>query len=182
MGPIKDLDILFDSKLKFDGHISNIFIRSNKILGFIQRNYGNFTDIDAFKFIYCSLVRSICEYGSIIWSPYQTSYKLKLEKIQQKLLRFISFKCSITREPHSSYSPLLAIMNLETSEKRRMRLDIYFTFKIFAGNIDCPIFLSRFSFHVPTCSTRNINTFYINTEVTNYASNTPIIRIMKTIN
>lgn len=182
MGPIKDLGILFDSKLKFDSHISNIFIRSNKILGFIQRNCGDFTEKDAFKSIYCSLVRSICEYGSIIWSPYQTSYKLKLEKIQQKFLRFISFKCSIPREPHSSYTPLLAIMNLETLEQRRMRLDIYFTFKIFTGQIDCPILLNRFSFHVPSCSTRNIKTFYINNAITNYASNSPINRIMKTVN
>lgn len=157
MGPIKNLAILFDSKLKSDGHINNIFSTSNKILGFIY--LGDFTDKDAFRSIYCSLVRSICEYGSfIIWSPYQTSYKLKLEKIQQKLLlRFIFFKCSLPREPHSSYSPLLAIMNLETLEQRRMRLYIYFT--IFVGNIDCLVFSSRFSFHVPTRSTRTINTF-----------------------
>jgi hypothetical protein len=74
IGPIKDLDIYFDSKLKFDCHNTNIVNRSNKILGFIHRNcaddFDDFNDSLALKSVYCCLVRSICEYGSIIWSPY----------------------------------------------------------------------------------------------------------------
>jgi len=46
MEAIKDLGIYFDPKLKFDCHITD--------------------DSLALKSIYCSLVRSICEYGSII--------------------------------------------------------------------------------------------------------------------
>lgn len=182
MGAIKDLGIYFDPKLKFDSHITNIANRSNKILGFIRRNCADFDDSLALKSIYCSLVRSICEYGSIIWSPYQSGHKQTIEKIQQKFLRFLSFKCSIIREPHSSYTPLLTILNLETLEQRRLRLDLYFSYKLFSGNIDCPEFLSRFSFHTPIRNSRSKNTFYLNTEVTNYASNTPHHRIMKTIN
>lgn len=81
MGPVKDLGILFDSNLKFDCHINNIVIRSNKMLGFIIRNCTDFSDKHTLRSIYCSLIRCICEYGSIIWSPYRISYKLKLEKI-----------------------------------------------------------------------------------------------------
>ncbi|CAI6350207.1 unnamed protein product [Macrosiphum euphorbiae] len=99
---IKDLGIYFDPKLKFDCHITNIANRSNKILYFIRRNCANFDDSLALKSIYCSLVRSICENGSIIWYPYQSGHKKIIEKIQQKFLRFISFKCSIAREPHCS--------------------------------------------------------------------------------
>uniref|UniRef100_A0A2S2NTF7 RNA-directed DNA polymerase from mobile element jockey n=1 Tax=Schizaphis graminum TaxID=13262 RepID=A0A2S2NTF7_SCHGA len=116
MGAIKDLGNYFYPNLKFDCHITNISNRSNKILGFIRRNCADFDDSLALKSIYCSLVRSICEYGSIIWSPYQSGHKQVLEKIQQKFLRFLSFKCSIEREPHSSYTPLLTILNLETLE------------------------------------------------------------------
>jgi hypothetical protein len=44
IGPIKDLGIYFDPKLKFDYHIMNIVNRSNKILGFIRRNCADFDD------------------------------------------------------------------------------------------------------------------------------------------
>jgi len=183
MGPVKDLGILFDSKLKFDSHINNIFIRLNKMLGFIIRNCIDFSDKHALKSIYCSLIRSICEYGSIIWPPYQISSKLKLEKIQHKFLRFLSYKCSIPREPHSSYSSLLAILNLETLECRRLRLDLYLAYKMFTGLLDCPDFLFLFSFNVPTRSlTRVTNTFYTNKVITNYAKNYPSNRIMQFTN
>jgi Reverse transcriptase (RNA-dependent DNA polymerase) len=182
MGPIKDLGILFDPKLKFDCHINNIVNRSHKILGFIIRNCADFTDKYALKSIYCSLVRSICEYGSIIWSPYQSGHKSRLEKVQQKFLRFLSFKCSIPREPHSSYAPLLSILNLETLEQRRLRLDLYFLYKLLSGNIDCPNFLSQLSFLTPVRITRSKYVFHLKKQVTNYAGNTPCNRIMKTVN
>ncbi|KAF0701549.1 Uncharacterized protein FWK35_00037396, partial [Aphis craccivora] len=107
-------------------------------MGFIIRNCTDFSDKHALRSLYCSLIRCICEYGSIIWSPYQISYKLKLENIQQKCLRFLSYKCSIPRYPHFSYSPqpaLLSILNLETLERRRLRLDLYFAYKLFSGII-----------------------------------------------
>lgn len=110
MGPIKDLGILFDAKLKFDCHISYIFHRSNKILGFIHRNCVDFIDKHALKSINCSLIRSIYEYSSKIWFSYQIGLKLKLEKIQQTFLRFISFKCSIPKEPNFPYLPLCLLL------------------------------------------------------------------------
>jgi len=112
MGSIKNLGIYFDPKLKFDCHTTSIVNRSNKILGF--RNCTDFDDSLALKSIYCSLVRSICEYGSIIWSPHNWDsggHKHIIEKIQHKFLRFLSFKCSIVREPHFSYTPLLTMLN-----------------------------------------------------------------------
>ncbi|KAF0754540.1 Uncharacterized protein FWK35_00010305 [Aphis craccivora] len=64
MGPVKDLGILFDPKLKCDCHINNTVIRSNKILGFIICNCTDFSD-HALRSLHCSLMLSICEYGSI---------------------------------------------------------------------------------------------------------------------
>lgn len=124
--PVKDLGILLDLKLKLDRQINNIVIRSNKMLGFIDRNCAEFTDNLALKkSVYCSLEHSVSEYGSIIWSPFQMSYNLKLEKIQQKCLRFVSYKCAIPRDPHFLYSPFLSILNLETLKRHRLWLDLY---------------------------------------------------------
>lgn len=74
------------------------------------------------------------------------------------------------------------MLSIETLEQRRLRLDVYFAYKLFSGSFDCPTFLSYFSFHVPIRNTRSLNTFYLKTKVTNYISNTPHNRIMKTIN
>jgi len=52
MGPIKDLGIYFDPKLKFDSYIINIVRTSNKILGFIRRNCGDLDDSLALNTIY----------------------------------------------------------------------------------------------------------------------------------
>lgn len=91
----------------------------------------------------------------------------------------ISFKCSIPREPHSSYSRLLAMIDLGTLEQ--CWLDLYFSFEIFVGNINCPVFLSYFSIHallvLPV-----LKIHFIWTLVTNYTDVTPINRIMKTLN
>jgi hypothetical protein len=63
IGPIKDLGIYFDLKLKSDCHITNIVNMSNKILGFIRRNCVDFDDSLALKSVYCCLILSICEYS-----------------------------------------------------------------------------------------------------------------------
>lgn len=63
MGPIKDFEISFDPKLKFNCHINNIIKKSNKMLDFINRNCADFTDKYALKSLYCSLMRFICKYG-----------------------------------------------------------------------------------------------------------------------
>ncbi|KAF0754523.1 Uncharacterized protein FWK35_00015907 [Aphis craccivora] len=97
----------------------------------------------------------------------------------QKFLRFLSYKYSIPRVPHSSYSPVLSILNLETLERHRLRLGLYFAYKLFSGIINCPDFLFHFSFHVSSRSTRIRNTFYMNMKITNYAKNCPSNRIMQ---
>lgn len=43
-GPIKDLGILFDLKLKVDCHIHIFINKSHQLLGFIDRNHTDFTD------------------------------------------------------------------------------------------------------------------------------------------
>ncbi|KAF0754344.1 Uncharacterized protein FWK35_00031883 [Aphis craccivora] len=42
---------------------------------------------------------------------------------------YVSLLLNIPREPHSSYSPFLSILNLETLENRRLRLYLSILFK-----------------------------------------------------
>ena len=127
--------------------------KSRQLLNFINRNCASFTDKFALKSIYCSLLRPICEHGSVIWSPYQLCNKSKLEKVQQKFLCFISIKCSIPREPYTTYNSLLSILNLQTLEQRRISLDLCLLYKLLAGNVNCPDFISRLFFYTSTLDT-----------------------------
>jgi hypothetical protein len=67
---IKDLGVLFEHKLTFNAHIRYIKDKVLKLLGFISRSCVDFNNKNAFISIYYSLVRSIFEYCSSIWPPY----------------------------------------------------------------------------------------------------------------
>jgi len=55
MRPIKDLGIHFDPKLKCKCHINDVVNGSNKIFGFIRRNFQDFDNTSALKSIYCCM-------------------------------------------------------------------------------------------------------------------------------
>lgn len=63
---VKDLGIIIDSKLTFDKHVNYFFHRCNKLLGFIFRACRRFKSKKSIMFLYNSLIRSLCEYGSEI--------------------------------------------------------------------------------------------------------------------
>lgn len=53
---IKDLGILFDSKLSFSNHINSIVTRAYKAIGFISRSLNNFKKVATYKNLYYSYV------------------------------------------------------------------------------------------------------------------------------
>lgn len=55
-GPIKDLDIIFDLKLKFDCQITNIVNKLNNILVFILKNFTDINDKLRFLSFKCSIL------------------------------------------------------------------------------------------------------------------------------
>jgi len=59
---IKDLGIHFEHDLSFKFNRKIVLNKSYKMLGFINRNTQEFENV------YCSLVRSSLEFGSLIWS------------------------------------------------------------------------------------------------------------------
>ena len=80
---------------------------------------------------YISLVRSVLDYGSIIWDPYLTKGIEKLERVQRQAARFI------TGDYHSredgSVNKMLETLELETLERRRISCRLVFLFKVVEG-------------------------------------------------
>ncbi|KAF0714886.1 Uncharacterized protein FWK35_00033244, partial [Aphis craccivora] len=64
-----DLGVTFDSTFSFNKHYLNITKKASSTLGFINRICNDFTNPDALKILYSSLVRSTLEYNSVVWSP-----------------------------------------------------------------------------------------------------------------
>jgi len=76
---IKDLGILLSNDLSFNNHITIMCNEVLRVFGFIRRNCLEFKNPNCFILLYCSLVRSILEYGSIIWNPYQAGLISKIK-------------------------------------------------------------------------------------------------------
>ena len=55
---IKDLGVTFDRELRFDLHINLITNSAVKLLGFINRSLNDFKNLNCFKVVYFSFVRS----------------------------------------------------------------------------------------------------------------------------
>jgi hypothetical protein len=84
-------------------HINNISKKANATLGFLRRNLRNVPETCR-KTAYISLVRSTMEYGATIWNPYLKGDIDKLERIQNRGIRFIK-KDHMSRGP-GSITPL----------------------------------------------------------------------------
>ena len=67
---IKDLGILFDTRLNFKDHIQEKINKAYNMIGLLKRN---FIHVDCYTFIllYKALVHPHLEYANSVWSPYK---------------------------------------------------------------------------------------------------------------
>ena len=129
-----DLGVLIDSKLSFKDHIHNMVNKANRNLGLIRRNFNNI-DIDSFKVLYFTLVRSNLEYCHSVWNPHTVELTEELENVQRRATKCIKNCKGLTYEERLKY------LNLPTLKYRRLRGDMIQVFKIlndYYPNCDIP--------------------------------------------
>lgn len=153
---ICDLGVTIDSKLRFAEHIGIITAKAFTVFGFIRRHASGFTDAYCLKALFCSLVRSILEYASPVWSPCFVTYNLAIERIQKSFLRF-ALRHLPWRDPVNlpSYPDRLKLIDLESLSARRIRAQRLFIFDLITGNIDCPDLLELVPWNAPPRRLRN---------------------------
>ena len=179
---IKDLGVIFDSKLTFRQHIFDISIRARKLWGFIARSCANF-DVKVQRTLYISLVRSVLEFAAPVWSPYYQYNIDCLERIQKRFLRFIEFKMGLVHV-RGEYSNILSTMELQTLQKRRIFIDLCTLYKIINKQISSEYIIGSIKFYHPNNDRlmRHVPTFNIPHKSTRCGQNLGLTRILREAN
>lgn len=146
---IRDLGITVDGQLCFSNHIDRIIKEANKSLGFILRNTKDFKKPSSLILLYNSYVRSKLEYCSTVWSPDYTIHKNRIERVQKKFIRSLSYRFQ-TPKTVKTYAEKLKHFHLDTLSGRRLCLDMSFLHKVVNDKIDSPTLVGQFVYHVPT--------------------------------
>ena len=124
------LGLLISDDLKWNNHINKTCKKANASLGFLRRNLRHLPKTCK-KTAYLALVRSVLEYGAIIWDPHAKKDINQLERVQRCAVRFIS-------NDYKSKSPgcmtqLTRDLNLPLLQDRRKHQRLCFFYKVVEG-------------------------------------------------
>lgn len=179
---IKDLGILLDEKFTFRDHYDYIISRCNQIIGFITRITKDFKNPYSSLNLYYSMVRSILEYNSVIWTPFYIIHTKRIERVQSKFLNILRYRLGLKRELQS-YTKRLATFNTQSLAIRRKYIDMVYLFKIVHSYIDSPTLLSGINLNT-RCGSRNPNskTFALQVYRNNTSYYNPVVRMCRQYN
>lgn len=126
----KYLGLHIRSDLRWNDHITEITNKGMSKLHYLKRSLRHSscdTKLIAFK----TLVLPILEYANIVWDPFTQSNINKLERVQNKAVRFI-----FNRYDRVSVSGLVAKANLKHTSARNKIARLRFMFKIVKGHLN----------------------------------------------
>ena len=119
----KDLGIIVNEPFSFDMHVSNIVLKANRILGILSKTIKTKTPAILLP-LYKSYVRSILEYGSILWSPHKMKSVHLIERVQRRFTKMFP------NLRHLEYQQRLRKLSLLSLSARRTRYKLIFLFKV----------------------------------------------------
>ena len=126
-----DLGITLTEDLEWNSQITKTTKKANSTLAFLRRNLQSFP-LDCRKSAYTTLVRSLLDYGSIIWDPYLKQDIGKLERVQRQAARFITGDYK-TREEGCVIARMLETLEPASLEQRRSFNRLVFMYKVVEG-------------------------------------------------
>ena len=86
---IKYFGVAITNDLRWDKHVSNVYTKANRTLGFLRRNL-HFCPQEVTEAAYKGLVRPVLEYGSSVWDPPGVVLREVLESVQKRAARFMT--------------------------------------------------------------------------------------------
>ena len=91
---MRDLGVLLDSKLTFGPHVDGVVRSANRALGVYLRSMQTSRSVAGRRFspgplltAFNAHVRSIIEFGSVVWAGAARSHLQRLERVQHKMLK-----------------------------------------------------------------------------------------------
>ena len=173
---IRDLGVIIDKNITFSEHIDEVVQATLKTLGFIFRSTKDFTKTESFITLYNSLIKSKLQYAALIWFPNYDIHVDRLEYVQRRFLKYLSFKLDGVYPPRGFDHNSLQRFNFLSLKQNTILASQLFLFKICNNLVDSSELLENLNFFVPPVNTRTHHRFYLENYRTNLARNAPIYR------
>ena len=180
---VKDLGVVLDEKLSYTLHYSATIDKANRQLGFMFKISNEFRDPMCLKALYCSLVRSLLEFGTVVWNPYQAVWSARIESVQRRFVR-----CALRHLPWSDpynlppYADRCRLLGLDTLADRRNASNAVFIAKILLAEYDVPELLARTNLYAPARSLRPRTLLHEMPRPSNYAANSSLAAMIRRFN
>ena len=126
----KYLGVFITNSLNWTKQVVEVKKKANKILGVLQRNLASSSAVFKER-AYLILVRPVCEYGSVAWSPYTQKDINCVQSVHRRAARFV---CNDYRHT-SSINIMLSNLRWQDLETRRRITDLTMLFMIKTGNV-----------------------------------------------
>ena len=134
-----------------------LLIRSMKLPGSPRRVKF---DCKAMLSAFNAHVRSIMEYGSVVWSGAAVTHLKRLERIQHSFLIWLA--CSSNQNSFNlSYDHLLQHFNVPSIKARFIQHDLMFIHNVFHDRLDSPQLLSHFHLSAPARRNRSPSLWHV---------------------
>jgi hypothetical protein len=126
------LGVILSDDLKWHDHISHVTKKANVTLGFLRRNLRHCPK-HCRRTAYIALVRSVMDYGAVVWDPNHQGDINKLERIQNRAARFITGDYRLRSD--GCVSAMLPDLQLQSLQERRRNLRLAFFGRVVEGSI-----------------------------------------------
>ena len=130
----KYLGVTITNDLKWNTHISNIFTKADRILGFLRRTLFSCPQ-NVKEAAYKGMVLPILEYGSSVWDPHPDKLQEELEKVQNRAAWFLNRNYVYET---GSMTGILGQLKWESLKKRRKDNRLILLYKGLKGKARIP--------------------------------------------
>lgn len=124
-----DLGVSLDDRLSFSPHVSKIVAKASCRAKLILKCFRS-RDSQLLVRAFCTFVRPLLEFSSIIWSPYTVIEINRIESVQR------SFTKAVKNLRFSTYKERLVNLCLDSLQCRRVKADLVFCYKLIHGLVD----------------------------------------------
>lgn len=185
---VRDLGVRLTTGLSYSDHITHICKKAYRNLGFVLRRAQGFTNTAAIISLYNALVRSQLECNAAVWSPQETKYKLMLERVQNKFIRYMYLKQYGVYPFYPLRYPNLFILGMVGYSELRVRREfalVCYIHKLVRGKVYNAELLLHVQFSVPNeyaGRRRRPPLLALPRARTNLLAGAPLTRALRTLN